>query len=285
MVNPLSKLENLAEQLVESTLERALGARVQPIQVARRIGRAMEDGQVINTRGEIVVPNEYQVALHPSDLAALQNYQDALRDELTRYVANLARKAGATMVGRPRVTLQADPGVTPRSVRVQAQVIGAPRGGANFTHTMALPSTGGPAAPTEAPTLTLFDGYRRMPISEAVVSIGRSLDNDIILDDPRVSRKHAQLRRRFGQYILYDLNSTGGTTVNGQAVREAALQPGDTLTFAGVIVRLETAAPATANVAAATFATPPAAMPPASPPASPDATRMMPPRRPRGGGA
>jgi pSer/pThr/pTyr-binding forkhead associated (FHA) protein len=78
-----------------------------------------------------------------------------------------------------------------------------------------------------------------MPISEAVITIGRSLENDIILDDARVSRHHAQLRRRYGQYVLYDLDSTGGTTVNGRPIREAALQPGDVLSLAGVKVRFE----------------------------------------------
>ena len=54
MVNPLSQLENLAERLVEGTFARILGARLQPIEVARHIARAMEDGQVINAQGEIV---------------------------------------------------------------------------------------------------------------------------------------------------------------------------------------------------------------------------------------
>jgi hypothetical protein len=57
MVNPLSHLENLAERLVEGTVARLLGARLQPIEVARYLARAMEDGQVVGTRGQVVVPN------------------------------------------------------------------------------------------------------------------------------------------------------------------------------------------------------------------------------------
>ena len=78
-----------------------------------------------------------------------------------------------------------------------------------------------------------------MPISEAVVTIGRSLDNDIILDAKHVSRWHAQLRRRYGQYVLYDLGSSGGTTVNGRPVREAPLRHGDVIRLAGVEIRFE----------------------------------------------
>jgi pSer/pThr/pTyr-binding forkhead associated (FHA) protein len=85
----------------------------------------------------------------------------------------------------------------------------------------------------------LFDGYRRMPLTEAVITIGRALSNDIILDDRRVSRQHAQLRRRYGQYVIYDLDSSGGTTVNERTIRETPLQPGDVIGLAGVKVRFD----------------------------------------------
>jgi len=181
------------------------------------------------------------VYLHPDDLKALEDYQDALQDELERYVAGLARRAGATMPGRPRVFLQANPAVSLRRVRVKARLYSARRAQVTPGHTQEMPSLRVPAS-REAPlTFTLFDGYRRMSITEAVVTIGRSLDNDIILDDKRVSRRHAQMRRRYGQYVLYDLDSTGGTTVNGRPIREAPLRPGDVIAFAGIKVRFDRA--------------------------------------------
>jgi hypothetical protein len=241
MVNPLSQLENLAERLVEGTFARILGARLQPIEVARHIARAMEDGQVINAQGEIVVPNEYLVTLHPDDLGALESYQDTLRDELRQYVVNLARRAGATMVGRPRVFVQANPAVSPRRVRVEGRLVSARLGSIDLTRTQEMQMPGPPAVQEAAPAFVLFDGYRHMPVAEAMITIGRSLDNDIILDDRRVSRQHAQLRRQYGQYVLYDLDSTGGVTVNGRPVRECVLQAGDVIAFAGVQVRFERA--------------------------------------------
>ena len=246
MANPLSHLENLAQQLVEGTFARILRARLQPIEVARYIARAMEDGRVINAQGRIVVPNAYLVYLHPDDLKALESYQDVLQEELVRYVVGLARAAGATMPGRPRVFLQANPGVSLRRVRVEARLMSARQMGArhkdvDLAHTQELPAPRPPVEQRAVPTFTLHDGYRRMPIAEAVVTIGRSLDNDIILNDRRVSRRHAQLRRRYGQYVLYDLDSTGGTTINGRSVREAVLQPGDVLSFAGIKLRFDQA--------------------------------------------
>jgi hypothetical protein len=198
----------------------------------------MEDGQVINAQGRVVVPNAYQVYLNPGDYAALEDYREALQDELARYVANLARNAGATMPGRPRVYLQANVGISLRRVRVQARLLSARHGVSAPAHTQAMPSIH-VSVEAEQPRYALFDGHRRMPITEAVITIGRGLDNDIILDDRHVSRAHAQLRRRYGQYILYDLDSTGGTTVNDRPVRETPLQPGDLIAFAGAKVRFE----------------------------------------------
>jgi hypothetical protein len=239
MVNPLSHLENLAEQLVEGTLARVLRARLHPIQVARYIARAMEDGQIINPQGDIVVPNEYRVALHPDDLAAMTSYKDALETELVRYVSSLARQAGATMIGRPRVFVASEPSVPLKQMRVQARLVSARSGSLDLTHTQEMPAVAKLAQ--RVPSFVLFDGYRRMPIKEAIVTIGRSLENDVILDDKRVSRQHAQLRRRYEQYVLYDLDSTGGTTVNGIRIREAVLKPDDVIAFAGIKVRFERA--------------------------------------------
>jgi hypothetical protein len=238
MVNPLSHLEDMAEQLVEGGFARMFRARLQPIEVARRIARAMEDGQVIDAQGQVIVPNAYQVYLNPDDFQALADYCDTLQEELARYVASLARQAGATMPGRPRVFLQANTSVSLRRVRVEARLLSAHRALAPDGRTQTMPSMQVPSAHA-GPRYALFDGRRRMPISEAVITIGRDLDNDIILDDAHVSREHAQLRRRYGQYILYDLDSTGGTTVNGRPVRETPLQPGDVIALAGVKVRFE----------------------------------------------
>jgi pSer/pThr/pTyr-binding forkhead associated (FHA) protein len=248
MVNPLSHLENLAESLIEGTVARLLGARLQPVEVARYLARAMEDGRVVGARGEVIVPNAYWVRLHPDDMQALASYRDTLQSELTRTVASMARSTGASMQGRPRVFLEAASSVPRRRVRVEARMQGAQPSSANLTHTQVLDpaplQTGGQAA---APAFALVDRSRRMPIAEALVTIGRSLDNDIVLDDERVSRKHAQLRRRYGQYVLYDRGSSGGTTVNGHPADETPLRHGDVLAFAGVKVRfeqLDVAAPA-----------------------------------------
>lgn len=72
------------------------------------------------------------------------------------------------------------------------------------------------------------------PIKNPLTNLGRKLDNHIVLNDPRVSRNHAQIRVMDNQFILLDLNSTGGTMVNGKKVSKSVLYSGDTISLAGL---------------------------------------------------
>ncbi len=73
-------------------------------------------------------------------------------------------------------------------------------------------------------------------LDKHVVNIGRREDNDIILADPRVSRHHAQIRQVRNSFVLFDLNSTGGTSVNEKPISQITLATGDVVSFAGVIL-------------------------------------------------
>lgn len=79
----------------------------------------------------------------------------------------------------------------------------------------------------------IIDGIRVIPLNQAIVNIGRRIENILVVDDPRVSRTHAQLRAINGRYIIFDLNSTGGTFVNGKRVNQSVLYPGDVISLAG----------------------------------------------------
>ena len=82
----------------------------------------------------------------------------------------------------------------------------------------------------------VIDGVKIYPLVRAVINIGRRLENDLVIDDPRVSRNHAQLRAVEGNYVLFDLNSTGGTFVNGSRVTETIIYPNDSISLGGVIL-------------------------------------------------
>jgi pSer/pThr/pTyr-binding forkhead associated (FHA) protein len=80
----------------------------------------------------------------------------------------------------------------------------------------------------------IIDGRKVFPLNGLVINIGRRLENHLAIDDPRVSRTHAQLRAIKGRYVVFDLNSTGGTYINGQRTNQSILYPGDVISLAGV---------------------------------------------------
>lgn len=80
----------------------------------------------------------------------------------------------------------------------------------------------------------VIDGVKVFPLTQPVVNIGRRVENNVVLDDPRVSRNHARLRAIKGRYVLYDLDSSGGSFVNGVRVTQSLLYPGDIISLAGV---------------------------------------------------
>lgn len=82
----------------------------------------------------------------------------------------------------------------------------------------------------------VIEGGRIYPLIKTVINIGRSLENHIVIDDLRVSRSHALLHASKGHFVLFDLNSTGGTFVNGQRINQTVLYPGDTISLGGVLL-------------------------------------------------
>ena len=83
-------------------------------------------------------------------------------------------------------------------------------------------------------TFLIVNGTRVYRLNRKIISIGRHADNDIIVSDPHISRHHAQLRAAQGYFILLDLNSTGGTSINGERVTQKVLKGGNIISLAGV---------------------------------------------------
>jgi pSer/pThr/pTyr-binding forkhead associated (FHA) protein len=80
----------------------------------------------------------------------------------------------------------------------------------------------------------IFQGVKAIPLNQAVVSIGRSHDNTVVIDDPRISRHHVEVRVIQSRFVIFDLKSTGGTFINGQRVSQGLLYPGDLISLAGL---------------------------------------------------
>lgn len=220
-MHPLSRLEARMEMLVEGTLARWLGNRLHPHDVGVQLARALEDSA---RQGQPAT--RYQVRLNPADAQGLGITDPALATQLADNLLTLAREAQIALPEHPTILFETDPQLPRHQVKVQAQAA-PPLPSSTQSMTPVRPT--GPLTMPKA--YVILNGHRMMPLVLPVINLGRRLDNQIVLDDPRASRVHAQLRLRFGRYVLYDLGSTTGTQVNGQPITECVLRPGDVISL------------------------------------------------------
>jgi hypothetical protein len=226
----LARFERLLEDAVEGSLRRVFPTTIQPVQLAKSAARAMEEARVIGLHGA-EVPNSYRLRLSPPDLERFADYSATLSRELSRYLLDYARERGLRPIAEPRVELLADPGVRGGSVRAEARFVDlAParetelEAAVEGTRRLRLADLAGarPGQPLHIERrLWLTDqvGLRfALEPHLAVVRVGRATDNEIAIANQRVSRYHAQLRWVESSWLVYDLDSTNGTFVDGQRV-------------------------------------------------------------------
>jgi hypothetical protein len=135
-----------------------------------------------------------------------------------------------TLGGVPQISLVADANQKRGQVYFETQMAAAPEADeATQVHAPVTADSDPAAAVGEIDAFVIVNGRRHVNLLQPTISIGRRTDNDIVLDSPAVSRRHAQLRWRYGRFVLYDVSGRGNTAVNGRAVRECVLQPGDVI--------------------------------------------------------
>jgi Protein of unknown function (DUF3662)/Inner membrane component of T3SS, cytoplasmic domain len=244
----MSRVERFFERLVERPSARLFGTRLQPIQVLRRIERAMEAERGAGGSSGLV-PDQFTVRLNPDDLAGLTEAEEVAA-ELASGALRFARAHGYALRERPRVTLRADAMLRPGETEVEAAVSPGPAAAAatddaaeSGTRVFEVPVVHAPDVvleihePGRAP--------RRIPVSGAPIRIGRAPECELVLKDSRVSRRHARLHARNGVLVLTDLGSTNGTRVNGHRVTELVLGEGDRIEIGDTKVVIEAAAAGT----------------------------------------
>ena len=239
-VNTITRFESFLEGLVERSFARLFRTRLQPIEVAKRLAREMEAGRVVGV-SSVLAPNQYTVALSADDFATFAPIRASLEQEMAQYLQKYAREHGYSTTAPPEVCLSADATLRRGHMVVTRQLTEPPPGAElpteKLERTQVMPQASDPvAAPSMAQPgeayLTL--GATTYPLRGADVSLGRGLENAIVLEDRRISRSHARLTANKGHWTIHDEGSTNGTFVNGRMVTQHALTAGDRVSLGGL---------------------------------------------------
>ncbi len=253
----LRAIETRLERLFEGVFGRAFRTNVQPVELARKLAKEMDDHRSVSV-SRTYVPNEYTVYLSPGDREQFEGYESSLVAELEEYLAEHAQRETYALLTPPRVVFETDddlgvgefgiatrleqPRRAPAADDVPKREAQPP--GATMVY---RPRT----QPTEAVSLEemeMGDGLvgvlawngERHVLEQSRSVLGRSRDADVQIDDPNVSRRHAEVVEEAGSYWVVDLGSTNGVEVGGRRVQRAQLSSGSTFTVGGTTITFTT---------------------------------------------
>ena len=214
----LQQFERRLERLVEGVFAKAFRSGLQPVEVGRRLTREMDLRRTVAPRGTLT-PNRFVVLLSAGDMDRFAPIEEELVAELVSQARDHARSENYVFIGPVSVTLDVDHGLSPGMCLVAGEMI--------------RPEAG-------AATLVLPDG-RRLALGTRPVTLGRLPECEVVLADPNVSRRHAEVRAsEDGGFLVRDLGSTNGTRRNGVVVNGSErLASGDEITVGASTVRFE----------------------------------------------
>lgn len=241
-MNRLDKFEHFFERVMEGSVGRIFRSPVQPAEIGRRLERAMESNQVVSVDG-IIVPNDYRVEMNPQDMVIFADFVPALCRQMEDWLSDLAHSRGYDFIDHVRVQIRGDDAVNRRQIFVDSEIRELP----NFsqaqqdevqkTEVMRIVEHTGNIPPK---LLRFVEGPEvgsTIIVRRPVLSMGRALDNDIVLESAEVSRHHGRIEYRGAGFYVVDLGSTNGTLLNGVPAGEAQLEHGDRITMGNITLR------------------------------------------------
>jgi hypothetical protein len=248
-MNLLGAFESVVQGVVEGTFGRVFRSRLHPVELSKKLQRAMDQNLTISM-GRRLAPNVYEVFLSERDNKEFSGFSRTLIQQLQQDLIDTARTRGYTLTSRPLILFHVDEHLVTGQVRVttrlaepQAVAAAVAEGGGAVEETremgpedaqrlareVAAAQAEQQAMPAAWLALRRPDGggqvYR---LDRPVIHIGRHVSNEIVVNDRRVSRYHAEIRYERGQFVLYDLGSLNGVVVNGVVTHQpVTLRDGD----------------------------------------------------------
>jgi hypothetical protein len=242
----LRAIEQKIEALFEGVFGRAFRTNVQPVELARKLAKEMDDHRTVSV-SRVYVPNEYTLYLSGADREQFADYEDSLISELAEYLSEHARRESYALLTPPNVLLETDDDLAVGEFGIATRMVQPRRGkvadepaeqvepGATMIYKPKTPPPATDIGSDEEPgvdrevAVLSWEG-KTLRVDKRRVVLGRSRECDIQVEDPNVSRRHAELRQEGSTYWIVDLDSTNGIEVNGRRVKRAKLDPGDIFT-------------------------------------------------------
>jgi hypothetical protein len=250
----LKHIEKRMESLVEGVFGRAFRRQIHPVEIAKGLTKQMDEGRMVSI-SRTYAPNDFTVHLSKEDAESIRAYQASLKDELIQYASTHAENKNYHLMTPPRIRFETEDTLRFGEFGVTAKLTGgdgprekgAPQDTSGQTRIFRTEESSGGEIDQATATISA-DEARRHGLAREIVelvlgnekhklegrgpwSVGRSQENDIVINDPNVSRKHARISRADNGFVVEDLGSTNGTLLDGAPIDRERIESGDELTF------------------------------------------------------
>lgn len=258
----LRQIEKRMESLVEGVFGRAFRRQVHPVEIAKGLAKQMDEGSMVSV-SRTYAPNDFTIHLSQADAESIQAYQSSLRDELIQYATTHAESKSYHLMTPPRVRFTTEESLRFGEFGVTAKLTGgdgprergAPQDTSGQTRIFRAEDTSGGEGEDQGTAAISSEEAKKHGLAREIVevvveggntyplegrgpwSVGRSEENDIVVADPNVSRRHARLIRSENGFMVEDLGSTNGTLLDGSPIERERIESGDELTFGGINAR------------------------------------------------
>jgi hypothetical protein len=256
----LKHIEKRMESLVEGVFGRAFRRQIHPVEIAKGLTKQMDEGRMVSI-SRTYAPNDFTVHLSREDTESIRAYQASLNDELIQYASTHAENKNYHLMTPPRIRFETEDTLRFGEFGVTAKLTGgdgprekgAPQDTSGQTRIFRTEESSGEQIDQGTATISADEAKRHglaREIVEVVLgdekyplegrgpwSVGRSQENDIVINDPNVSRRHARISRSDGGFVVEDLGSTNGTLLDGAPIDRERIEGGDELTFGQSMAR------------------------------------------------
>ena len=255
----LKHIEKRMESLVEGVFGRAFRRQIHPVEIAKGLTKQMDEGRMVSI-SRTYAPNDFTVHLSREDTESIRAYQASLRDELIQYASTHAENKNYHLMTPPRIRFETEETLRFGEFGVTAKLTGgdgprekgAPQDTSGQTRIFRTEDTGDEVE--QGTSAISADEARRHGLALEIVElalgdethpleghgpwgVGRSQENDIVINDPNVSRRHARISRSDNGFVVEDLGSTNGTLLDGAPIDREMIEGGDELTFGQTTAR------------------------------------------------
>ncbi|HLO28913.1 MAG TPA: FhaA domain-containing protein [Anaerolineales bacterium] len=228
----LDQLEAKLQKLVEDHLAGILPGVKLEDRVIQRLAMAVRENIVQQKDDRAIAPNVFTLIVS-TDTSPMWKEPGTI-ETLKNIITTASRDVGLKFATQPAIIITTDDTYSAEEIKVIASHRLEPVADTQGVQMSTINEESEESDNIPENAFLIIEGVKVHPLIEPVVNIGRRLENQLVIDDPRVSRNHAQLRAIKGRFVLFDLNSTGGTFVNGQRTSQTVLYPGDVISLAGV---------------------------------------------------